>query len=536
MKKVLALLLCLLLSLPQLATAVCSANEITAEVADAPIITEEKIEPRIVKGYDSSNSVKERGVIYNKDKTVILGTDGTLKGDYVMPDTVKEISPKAFSGCTELTGVKVSSSVTAIAYGAFEKCTKLDRVNMPKSVWLIDEYAFSECSSLYWINFPESLVEIRSYSFYGTALKDIYLDDNIRLLGKKSFAETKAESLYIGKGVLWGNVETFANNSNLKTVYMCEGIESLDDRMFYNCNSLVEINIPNSVKTFGKGVFNGCASLQYLPLGKNQTSINEDYFRYCTSIVEIDLKGKISSIGKSAFAGCTALKKIKGYEEVYTCGEYAFDNCTSLLTLPLGRRQQEILPYTFRNCTSITELNIGPMINSIGKEAFFGCKNLSKISIANGMINIGSHVFEKTNWLDNQPAGSVYIGDNIFYCFKGNTGYRGNFKSDTVYIKEGTTAICGHAFCGGCHSNKKYVREGLTYVYIPDSVYHIGDGAFKDISPTILYAGNSDNWLYRVNKYGTWSNDSYFTKYDYVIPEGSYLEHKRIRAACQSGK
>ena len=66
----------------------------------------------------------------------------SLKGDVVLPKTVKTIEARAFSGCTGITGIKLPFGLTSIKNGAFIFCNSLNSITLPDSV-LVVRHAFT---------------------------------------------------------------------------------------------------------------------------------------------------------------------------------------------------------------------------------------------------------------------------------------------------------------------------------------------------------------------------------------------------------
>ena len=64
----------------------------------------------------------ENGVLFNKEKTVLVLYPEGRKGNYIIPDTVTEIGEYAFSGCIGLTSVTIPASVVKIRENAFWGC------------------------------------------------------------------------------------------------------------------------------------------------------------------------------------------------------------------------------------------------------------------------------------------------------------------------------------------------------------------------------------------------------------------------------
>lgn len=57
-----------------------------------------------------------------------LYINNSLVTDLVIPDTVKEIKPYAFSGCSGLTRITIPNSVTSIGESAFSGCSGLTSI------------------------------------------------------------------------------------------------------------------------------------------------------------------------------------------------------------------------------------------------------------------------------------------------------------------------------------------------------------------------------------------------------------------------
>ena len=72
------------------------------------------------KSYSSEN-----GILYNKDKTMLITCPAGKTGSIKIPDSVKNIGWRAFLGCTGLTSIKIPDSVKSIGWNAFIFCAGL---------------------------------------------------------------------------------------------------------------------------------------------------------------------------------------------------------------------------------------------------------------------------------------------------------------------------------------------------------------------------------------------------------------------------
>lgn len=90
------------------------------------------LESITVKGENTHYSSQD-GILYNKAKTEFIHVPKAIKGAVTIPDSMKKIEGKAFSGCEGLTQVTIGSGVSRIESGAFEGCSNLQRVIFQKT-------------------------------------------------------------------------------------------------------------------------------------------------------------------------------------------------------------------------------------------------------------------------------------------------------------------------------------------------------------------------------------------------------------------
>jgi hypothetical protein len=135
----------------------------------------------------------------------------------------KLIGYKAFSNCTSLTSITISSGVTNIYDSVFSECTSLSSVTIPNNVKTIGS-AFEKCYSLTSVTIENGVTNIDG-TFYDCS----------------------------GLTRINSNVNGVFNIPNTVTI--------IDNGAFYNCSGLTSITIPNSVTSIDNGAFKGCTSL-----------------------------------------------------------------------------------------------------------------------------------------------------------------------------------------------------------------------------------------------------------------------------------
>lgn len=80
-------------------------------------------------------------------------------------NTLTEIGPYAFSGCTALTIVDLPK-VATVSEATFNECAALESINLPKLTSYNGGYIFSNCETLKKISLPSLSVAIGHYLFY----------------------------------------------------------------------------------------------------------------------------------------------------------------------------------------------------------------------------------------------------------------------------------------------------------------------------------------------------------------------------------
>ena len=331
---------------------------------------------------DDGNSYLVSGEAYN-----------TPAGDVVIPNS--------YNG-KPVVGLAGTIQVDQYGYGAFTG-NLITNIVLPNSITEIRPYAFQGCSGLMSITLPSGITRIRDRAFGSCkSLKSIFLPKNVTYLGNTLFYNCEIlKSILIPSSVTTLNGNPFSYCVNLVEIVVEDGNEIFDSRD--NCNAIIETasnelsvgckntSIPNTVTEICGSAFEGCSSLTSIEIPNSVTHIGRSAFEGCSSLTgTLTIPDNVTSIGRSAFEGCSSLTSIEIPNSVTSIGIQAFSNCSGLTNVTIGNSVTSIGEYAFNGCSGLTSVNIGNSVTSIGNRAFDGCSGLLKIFIPASVTTISA--------------------------------------------------------------------------------------------------------------------------------------------------
>ena len=199
----------------------------------------------------------------------------------IIPNSVTIIGDWAFDGCSGLTSVTIPNSVTSIGKSVFAYCSGLTSVIIPNSVTNISNSAFSNCSSLTSVTIPNSVTSIGYQAFYDcSGLTSVIIPNSVTSIGNSAFQNVHHIKYYgSATGAPWGAISmngvtdgdfVYSDSTKHKLIgYIGYGgnisidstVDSIGEKVFYNCSGLTSVTIPNSVISIGNSAFYHCSSL-----------------------------------------------------------------------------------------------------------------------------------------------------------------------------------------------------------------------------------------------------------------------------------
>lgn len=305
-----------------------------------------------------------------------------------------------------------------------------------------------------------------------SAVKYSGITYKVTSIGKKAFSTTNFYSVIIPNSVKSIGEEAFACCYNLESITIPNSVTSIEERAFRDCPDLTSVTISNSVKRIENGTFRNCPNLTSVTIPNSVTSIGESSFCDCESLESITFpKSSLTTIGMGAFESCSRLTSIIIPKSVTFIGYATFKDCPNLTSIIVETGNKV---YDSRNdCNAI--------IKTATNELLIGCQNTfipnTVTSIGNWAFSPGAPMQNYFALLDddvNNKITSIVIPNSVTHIGDGAFAYCTGLTSIT--FSNSLTSIGDVAFWD-CSS--------LNSITIPASVTSIGESAFYDCSKLV---------------------------------------------------
>lgn len=278
--------------------------------------------------------------------------------DIVIPQSVKKIADGAFRGCENVSEITVdplnevyysqndcllskesnvlllgcqnsiiSEGVEVIASGAFDNCTDLTEIKLPSTVKTIMPGAFSNCQLVTSLYISENVTELTGAFEAMISLSNISVSPN-------NPKYTVVDGCLVEKKT---NKLVLADKRGI----IPEGIEIIGEGAFAGNEGLFTLEFPESVKEIEARAFANCINLETVIFNKNITAIPDSCFEGCEYLEFIEIPRHITSIGEKAFKGCVRFERLELRDTMKYVGEAAFDNCIRLYIVCEAKAQPD---------------------------------------------------------------------------------------------------------------------------------------------------------------------------------------------------
>ena len=442
---------------------------------------------------EESDMIVEDGVLYNKDKTVLISylvtykqpaveesdeateeepaveeTEKEIATEFVVPDTVEEILPNAFrnSGLTKIT---LSASVTKIGVAAFN--ASLEEIEFAEGIRLVDADSRSFDNTVWYLGKDGSVPAARTdYVVQGSTVGFFYSAGNMLLRYKQ---EAQANALVIPNSLNGFDLTVIAgylyaeareNGSvqdvNFETMTLPNRLEKI------NSDAFVKINVRVNITT-ASTVLNDIAddAFTHTTYYKNNNSdmirLGNVLLKWITTASNITVPEGIVSISNDAFNSSQVQRLVLPSTLKYI-GDRAFYNCAGLTSVTLPDSVEVIGKEAFAICQSLTTVvfNVGSSaLTEIGEQAFESCRNLTGVELPYRLESLGDRAFENCIHL-TKVTFDYFTEENVDNAVVTTL----QEKSKMTYLGEGVFENC---------------RE-LVAISIPNGISAIKAGAFRN--------------------------------------------------------
>ncbi len=219
---------------------------VSAPCIDCPALEAIDVDPE--NQYFSS----EDGILYNKDKTILINFPGARGGKFWIPESVIMIGPKAFYRNTNVTGVYMTENVRYLNYGIFYGCYALADILVSPSLESISTAAFSQCKALVDLTIPAGVKSLEFGAlFNNTALRTlIMLPEEAPEVGPNAISGLKKTQMtvYVPEGCIdnykdAADWKTFSNWAEISGTISMNLVQNDVTLVGDDATSQLEINV-----------------------------------------------------------------------------------------------------------------------------------------------------------------------------------------------------------------------------------------------------------------------------------------------------
>ncbi|MBR4015806.1 MAG: leucine-rich repeat protein [Anaerotignum sp.] len=233
------------------------------------------------------------------------------------------IRVNAFRNCPKLTECEIPAVATYVTANVFKGCTSMEEIKVhPENPYYVtdeegvlfgpwvnegepqygdtDDWAVtaypSGKSGTYTIpkqvgpNGKFKVGRIWAGAFEGAkGLKEVEIQDNIKIVGGHAFSD-----------------------SGLTKLYIPETVERVDTAVFQNCEDLTEVSLPSCMTELGMHLFLNCTALQRIDFSRcqNLTQLGLEAFMGCDSITNFVIPPTVRTIGSMDMDGMKNLARV----------------------------------------------------------------------------------------------------------------------------------------------------------------------------------------------------------------------------------
>ena len=431
----------------------------------------------------------DSGILYNKDKTRLIAYPSQHDGtEFVLPSGVQSIQTGALDNCTMLQKVTINAELSDVGYAPMRGCTALSEISVDTAnkTYKANSKILFTVGSVRLIKYPpQKLTSKISFPLVTIAFEDY------------SFADCKRLKTVTASGAVSVGNNAFYGCTSLTACNISANAQFIGDMAFYGCTVLGAFTFADTVYSIGYAAFAGDKLLKTISLPTNLSSLGQASFYGCTGITSVIVKSNIEDMGNKVFTGCTGLININIMQGVKSFGAYMFSDCIRLTSVSLPSSVESIGASMFSGCTALKSVNIEEGLVTVQPSAFQGCTSLEAVTLPQTVKNIGSKAFYGCTSLTgiNIPDTVKLLGNFAFYNCTSLTDIA--LGSGCTYIQESLFEGCSALEYVTADGN---ITEIETYVFYkcdalkevnftyptPDRYYTLGGALIDKFNAELL--------------------------------------------------
>lgn len=321
-----------------------------------------------------------------------------IEGDGKMDDYTEAAKAPWYYYRNSITKITTPVGLDSIGDYAFYDMQKVTEISLTRGITRIGDYAFYRCMS--WDPgtgdfLPDYLNIIEDGAFVACSkITTIYIPAGVKTIGKRAFASMNGlTTIHFPTGNFQMELgeQLFASSRVLTTVTLPENIETITNRMFYECTALETITLPETITEIAEGAFYDCQSLKEIEIPEGVEEIAAITFGRNIHLAKVTLPDNLYRIGYEAFDRCLYLTEIDIPDSVEWIEEGAFSD-TGLETIKMPANLRGVSSSCFNGCKKLTSVQLNDNLSSIDQSAF-DITGLSEISISINVRTIGQRAF-----------------------------------------------------------------------------------------------------------------------------------------------
>ncbi len=337
------------------------------------------------------------GVIFSKDKSVLVAATEQVASTYTIPSTVKTINSRAFANIMKVTSITIPASVTNIEENALVCMPNLTKIAVAaaNTKYSSDGTALFDKAKTKLITFPtgktgkytipSTVKTIGLNAFYYARLTSVVIPNSVNKIDAYAFADSQITAVSIPASVSVIGECAFYSTRDMKScsIGSCDaeiGRDAFDyslwvtnlsakrsDKLAIANNILIDardasgvVSVPFDVKNIAGGAFSYNSKVTQVYIPNTVTKIGAYAFYSSSQLTDLYISSNVVSIGEYALASCDKLTNVRFKGNKLTSTNkvtYSWDKYTVSALAATVSKLQNIMPGATIKTLSATSLN-----------------------------------------------------------------------------------------------------------------------------------------------------------------------------------